>query len=204
MNSCTVCARTSCYCTRCYSWSKHLALNSYAHVLLVDGIFLAAIFEKQAASMCTHHHVRLYTFSHSLHYMISPSPSMQLEIKHVTVYNLAHFSLADSTFHAARFEVVGISKYTSIFWTVNHLQLFALYRRTIALNAARDWSILRCMILHIFHWLMAPSMLLVLRSYNFSSEHFHTLDWTPSDTLCTLASISLMNLMELEFGTSCS
>jgi len=189
VNSCTICARTSCHCTRCYSWSNHLALNSYAHVLLADGIFLAARFEKQAASMCTHHHVRLYTFSHSLHYMISPSPSMQLEIKHVTVYNLAHFSLACCSFRGRRnFQV-----HTSIFWTVNHLQLFALYRRTITLNAARDWSILRCMSLHIFHWSMAPAMLLVLRSYYFSSEHINTLDWTPSDTLCALASISLMN-----------
>jgi hypothetical protein len=35
---------------------------------------------------------------------------MQLEIEHITVYDLAHNSFADGTFHAVRFEIVGIFK----------------------------------------------------------------------------------------------
>jgi len=37
---------------------------------------------------------------------------MQLEIKHITVYDLAHNSFADGTFHAVRFAIVGILKCT--------------------------------------------------------------------------------------------
>jgi len=58
--------------------------------------------------------------------------------------------------------------------------LFALYHLTIAFNAARDWSTLRYMILRIFHLLMAPSMLIVLRSKEFSNAHINILDCTPS------------------------
>ena len=106
-------------------------------------------------------------------------------LEHSTVYDLAHSSFADGTNHAARFVVVGIIKCahqhlglwhqpccsfcgrrnfqvrTSISWTVHFLTLYALYRLTIAFSSARDWNILRCVILRIFHLLMALSMLLV-------------------------------------------
>jgi len=59
---------------------EHLALSSYARFQLAHGIFLAARFEDQATSMCTHRHLRLRTFSHSLRSIMSLSPSMQLEI----------------------------------------------------------------------------------------------------------------------------
>jgi len=46
------------------------------------------------------------------------------------------------------------------------------------------------MVLRIFHSLMVPFMLLVSRSYDFSSALINILDCTPSDTLGALASIS--------------
>jgi len=58
---------------------------------------------------------------------------------------------------------------TSISWTVQLHSLFALKPLTIAFNATRVWSILQIMVLRIFHSLMVPSMLLVSRSYDFSS-----------------------------------
>ena len=48
--------------------------------------------------------------------------------------------------------------------TVLILPLFALYHPTIDFNAAQDWSIFRCMILRIFHLLVAPLMLFVSRT----------------------------------------
>jgi len=83
-----------------------------AHFALADCIFLVARFENVQKFMCAHHHIRLYTFSHSLRYSYWPLTSMQLEIKHITVYALARNSLADGTFHAARFAIVGIFKCT--------------------------------------------------------------------------------------------
>ena len=67
---------------------------------------------------------------------------------------------------------------------MHFLPLFALYNFTISFNAALDWSILRC----IFHLLMAPTLLPVLRSLEFSSVYISILDCTPSPTLFALAS----------------
>ena len=85
-------------------------------------------------------------------------------------------------------EASNIYVHTSSSETVHFLPLFALYHLTIAFNAAQDWSILRCVMLRIFRLLMAPTMLLVSRFYDFSSAHIDILDCTASLTLCALAS----------------
>ena len=61
--------------------------------------------------------------------------------------------------------------------------LFALELLTIAPDFTLDWSILRSMILRIFHLMMATSMLFVSRSEEFSSAHINILDCTSFDTL---------------------
>ena len=78
--------------------------------------------------------------------------------------------------------------HTSSSKAVHFFALYALYYLAIAFNAARDWSILRCMILRIIHLLMAPSVLIVSRFYEFSSAHIDILDCAPSPTLCALSS----------------
>jgi len=47
---------------------------------------------------------------------------MQLEIEHITVHDLAQFSFADGTFHAARLEVLGIFKCVH-----QHLRLYSIW-----------------------------------------------------------------------------
>ena len=94
--------------------------------------------------------------------------------------------------------------HTSSSETVHFLLLFPLYHLTIAFNAAWDCCTLRCMILRIFQLMMAPSMLIVSRFYDFSSAYINILISTSFDTLCALASISLSNSMQLEFRTFCA
>ena len=56
------------------------------------------------------------------------------------------------------------------------------------LQCSSRLSTLRCMILRIIHWLMAPSMLLVSRFEEFSSPHINILDCTAPPFFCALAS----------------
>jgi len=96
-------------------------MHDLAHNSFADGTFHADRLEVVCIFKCAHRYLGLCTFSHSLRSIISPSPSMQLEIEHITVHDLAHFSFADGTFHAARLEVLGIFKCTH-----QHLGLYSI------------------------------------------------------------------------------
>ena len=176
-----------------------------AHFSFADGTNLAACFEVVGIFKCVHQYLGLYTFSHSFRSSFSQSGWMQLEIG--AFYGVWSCAFFICWWHQPCCSFCGRRNFqmrTSISWTVHFLTLYALYRLTIAFSSARDWNILRCVILRIFHLLMALSMLLVKRFEEFSSAHISTLDCTPSDTVCALASISPSISMHPEFGTSCA
>ena len=165
VDSCTVCARTSHHCTRFYSRLEHLALYDLAHFSCADDTFHAVRFEIVGIFKYAHRYLALYTFSHSLRSFISPSLSMQLDIG--APYGAWSCASFISWLHLPCCSFWGstnIQVRTWISWTAHLRSLFALYHLTIEFNAVRDWSTLRCMILRIFHLMMATSMLFVLRS----------------------------------------
>ena len=109
-------------------WSIfHWVLMRVFNSLMASSLLLVSRFEDQATFMCTHHYLRLCTFSHSLRYTISPSPSMQLEIG--APYGVWCSAFFICWWHQPCCLFWGRWNFqvrTSVSWTVHLLPLFSL------------------------------------------------------------------------------
>jgi len=122
------CALASRHCLQCSSKLEHLTVRDLTIFSLAAGIFHAARLEVLAFFKCAHRYLGLYTFSHSLRSIISPSPSMQLEIG--APYSVRSFTFFICWYHLPCSSFRGPRNFqvrTSISSTVLHLTLFAPY-----------------------------------------------------------------------------